>query len=80
MRSDSEFNAGDVLNEALQAVRLRSALYCRARMTSRWGFKVEQRDHARFHYITSGQCWIEIDGVGDPLQLNEGDLVIMTGG
>jgi len=49
-------------------------------MTSRWGFKVEQRDHARFHYITSGQCWIEIDGVGDPLQLNEGDLVIMTGG
>jgi len=80
MRSPSEFNAGDVLNEALQAVRLRSALYCRARMTSRWGFKVEQRDHARFHYITSGQCWIEIDGVGDPLQLNEGDLVIMTGG
>src|SRR5713226_5302884 len=80
MKSQTEFNPGDVLNEALQAVRLRSALYCRARMTSRWGFKVEQRDHARFHYITSGQCWIEIDGVRDPLQLNEGDLVIMTGG
>src|SRR5258708_4947065 len=80
MRSPSEFNSGDVLNEALQAVRLRSALYCRARMTSRWGFKIEQRDHARLHYITSGQCWIEIDGALDPFQLNEGDLVIMTGG
>ena len=80
MGSPLEFNPGDVLNEVLHAVRLRSALYCRARMTARWGFKVEQRDHARFHYITSGQCWIEIDGARDPLQLNEGDLVIMTAG
>jgi AraC-like DNA-binding protein len=80
MRLPSEFNPGDVLNEALQSVRLRSAVYCRAKMTSRWGFRVEKRDHARFHYITSGQCWIEIDGTGDPLQVHEGDLVILTGG
>jgi AraC-like DNA-binding protein len=70
----------DVLNEALEAIRLRSALYCRARMTARWGFKVDTRDHARFHYLTSGSCWIEIDGAPDPLHLDEGDLVIMTGG
>jgi AraC-like DNA-binding protein len=41
---------------------------------------VEQRDHARFHYITGGQCWIEIDGARDPMQLNAGDLVILTDG
>src|SRR5713101_10108873 len=80
MGSPTEFNQGDVLNEVLQSIRLRSAVYCRARMTSRWGFRVEQRDHARFHYVTSGQCWIEVDGTRDPIQLSEGDLVIMTHG
>src|SRR5437899_5337421 len=80
MRSPSELSRERVLTEVLQAVRLRSALYCRARMTSRWGFKVEQRDHARFHYITSGRCWIEIDDTHDPLQLNQGDLVILYRG
>src|SRR5881396_1094748 len=80
MKPPSEFSHGDVLNEVLQAIRLRSALYCRARITSRWGFKVEQRDHARFHYIASGRCWIEVDGEPEPLPLSEGDLVILTRG
>ena len=68
------------MTEVLQSIRLRSALYCRARMTSRWGFKVDQRDHARFHYITGGQCWLEVEGIPDPVHLSEGDLVILTRG
>jgi AraC family transcriptional regulator, alkane utilization regulator len=76
----SQFDERDVLNEVLQAIRLRSAVYCRARMTAPWGFKVEQRDHARFHYITSGRCWIQVDGISDPVPLDEGDLVILTSG
>ncbi len=80
MRSQSELDPGDVLNEVLQSVRLRSAIYCRARMTARWGFKVEQRDHPRFHYVTAGRCWLEVEGARDPVQLHEGDLVIMTRG
>src|SRR6266567_2499272 len=80
MGTPSELSRGDVLNEVLHSIRLRSAVYCRARMTSRWGFRVEQRDHARFHYVTSGQCWIEVDGTHDPVQLHEGDLVILSRG
>lgn len=64
----------------LQSVRLRSAVYCRARMTGAWGFRVERRDHARFHFVKSGQCWLEVDGSGDPIRLTTGDLVILTGG
>jgi len=80
MTALAKFAPEDVLNEVLQAVRLRSALYCRARMTSTWGFRVEKRDHARFHYVTEGQCWVDIDGSRDPIQLEKGDLVILIHG
>src|SRR2546425_6322221 len=70
MRSPSELSRERVLTEVLQSIRLRSALYCRARMTSRWGFKVDKRDHARFHYITGGQCWLEVEGIPDPVHLS----------
>jgi AraC-like DNA-binding protein len=49
-------------------------------MTGSWGFKVENRDHARFHYVMSGQCWLEAQGEGDPVRLDAGDLVILTAG
>jgi AraC-like DNA-binding protein len=70
----------DVLDEVLQSVRLRSAVYCRARMSGGWGFRVERRDHARFHFIKSGRCWLETDNSIDPIQLDAGDLVILTSG
>jgi hypothetical protein len=49
-------------------------------MTASWGFKVEKRDHARFHYIMSGQCWLEAQGERNPVRLSAGDLVILTAG
>ncbi len=70
----------DVLHEVLQAIRLRSALYCRARMSARWGFRTALRDDARFHFITSGRCWVQDDGPDGPILLNQGDLVILTQG
>ncbi len=73
-------NQMDVLNEVLQSVRLRSAIYCRARMSGNWGFRVEVRDHARFHFVKSGRCWAEIDGWQSPVRLDSGDLLILTRG
>src|SRR6266852_567299 len=77
MEFHEDFRRNEVLNEVLQAIRLRSALYCRARMSARWGFRTAQRDDARFHFITSGRCWVE-DGSAEPVLLNQGDLVILT--
>jgi AraC-like DNA-binding protein len=59
---------------------LRSAIYCRATMTGKWGFRVERRDHARFHFVKTGRCWLEADGSDEPIRLETGDLVILTGG
>lgn len=75
-----DLHPADVLNEVLQAVRLRSAIYCRATMTGNWGFRVAQRDHARFHFVKTGSCWIEVDGAKDGQYLMAGDLVILTSG
>lgn len=80
MDSQRDLRRDDVLNEVLQAIRLRSALYCRARMSARWGFRTALRDDARFHFITSGRCWVQDDGPDGPILLNQGDLVILTQG
>src|SRR5262249_38616064 len=80
MEGAKRLNAENVLNEVLQSIRLRSAIYCRARVTGDWGFRVEARDHARFHFVKSGYCWAEIDGTKDPIRLDKGDLAILTKG
>jgi hypothetical protein len=80
MRISQEVNTYDVLNEVLLSIRLRSAVYCRARMTASWGFGVEKRDHARFHYIMGGQCWLHAHGQPSSVHLSAGDLVILTAG
>lgn len=77
---NQDLHPADVLNEVLEAVRLRSAIYCRATMTGDWGFRVAQRDHARFHFVKTGSCWIEVDGAKDAQHLKAGDLVILTSG
>lgn len=75
-----DFKPGEVLNDVLQSIRLRSAIYCRATMSGDWGFQVARRDHARFHFVKSGHCWIEAKRTPEPILLGAGDLVVLTDG
>src|SRR6266851_9306564 len=70
----------DVLANLLQSVHLKSTLYCRAKMSAPWGFRVSTREVASFHIVTGGMCWLTLEGIDTPVPLSEGDLVILPHG
>src|SRR5215472_8084759 len=67
----------DVLTDLLQSIHMRRTLYCRASMSAPWGFRVSQREVASFHIVPGGACWLTIEGFDRPVQVSEGDLVIL---
>ena len=80
MKRASEFPQDDVLSELLRALRVRSTAYCYSQMTAQWGFRVEAQAIATFHFIVSGDCWIEVQDLDHPIRLQSGDLVLVPRG
>ena len=71
----------DVLTDVMQTVRVRSNLYGRAEFTSPWGIKVHQKGgNARFFVISRGSCWLEMDGLANPVPLAGGDFIFLPHG
>ena len=45
-----------------------------------WGFTVPERINATFHFVASGECWLNGNGLHDHTRLGESDLVILPHG
>jgi AraC-like DNA-binding protein len=80
----TQFPAQDPLSEVLQAVSLRSVVFCRCELRAPWGFQVPQREKTGFHVITAGRCRLEMNGsvaaeveAGDLLLFPHGDAHVM---
>jgi AraC-like DNA-binding protein len=69
----------DVLTDALEAIHLKSMIHGRLELTAPWGFRVDF-GHSGFYVVTRGTCWLEVDGVGEPVQLASGDFVLLPHG
>ncbi len=67
----------DELSDILQAVRFRGSVFCRSHLSAPWGFSVQGRDFATFHFLTRGSSFLEVEGVEGRLALSAGDLVIL---
>jgi len=78
-RGLGEFEDPDGLSELLLRLTVSSTVFCFF-MSSPWGFRVPRRPVPAFHIITSGGCWMEIDGNPQPIRLSAGDLVILPRG
>jgi AraC-like DNA-binding protein len=61
-------------------VRVHGTLFFRATLGAPWGFTVSKRKNATFHFVASGQCWLEGDGIQACTKLRTGDLVILPHG
>ncbi len=72
----------DVLTDVMQTVRVRSNLYGRSVLTAPWGLRIDGScgGDAGFHVITRGSCWLEVEGVDEPVPLAGGDFVLMPRG
>ena len=72
--------SSDPLGEVLQMLQLSGVLYCNAEFTDPWGIEVPALPGVmNVEVVTSGHCWIDIDGE-PPVFLPAGSLVLIPRG
>jgi AraC-like DNA-binding protein len=72
--------SSDPLGEVLQMLQLSGVLYCNAEFSDPWGVEVPELPGVmNVEVVTSGHCWIEIDGEA-PVFLPAGSLVLIPRG
>ena len=72
--------SSDPLGEVLQLLQLTGVLYCSAELSDPWGIEVPELPGVmNVEVVTSGQCWLELDGEA-PVFLPEGSLVLIPRG
>jgi AraC-like DNA-binding protein len=76
----NDASATDPVSRVLRAAEVRSTVYCRSHLSAPWGFGVEAHGNPAFHLVTSGRCWLEVEGRQGQLALASGDLVILPSG
>ncbi len=69
----------DLFTDLLGSIRLQSVVFFPMELGAPWGFSLSARG-AAFHIIAPSTCWLEVAGIAEPLQLSEGDHVILPRG
>jgi AraC-like DNA-binding protein len=69
----------DLFADLLQSIRLRSAVYFKTELRAPWGVSLSSNG-AAFHIVAHDICWLEVAGVPNPIQLSEGDHMILPRG
>lgn len=72
--------SADALGESLHYLRMSGVFYSRAEFTAPWGLAMPAMPGCMmFHVITSGECWLDVDGEEDRL-LRPGDFALVPHG
>jgi len=70
----------DPLGEALHFLRMSGIFYCRSEFTAPWALALPpMKGFLMLHVVTSGRCWLEVDGAPTRL-LQPGDLALVPHG
>ena len=70
----------DPLGEALHSLRMSGTFYCRSELTAPWSVDLPGiEDSLMFHVVTSGSCWVEVEGA-EPTLLRAGDFALVPHG
>jgi AraC-like DNA-binding protein len=69
----------DVLTDVLEELQLRSIVAGRTTLISPWTLRSAEGNGA-FYAIIEGSCWLEADGLPQPLRLEPGDLLVLPHG
>ena len=71
----------DLLTDVLSNLWLRGEMYFRTEFAGTWAVEIPADRHSiRFHLVVQGDCWVTVDGAGEPLHLKEGDFVLVPHG
>ncbi len=72
-------SAADVLTSVMDAVRLRSRVFCRSELRAPWGLALPRSEYGHFHVIERGGAWLRVEGQ-QPVALAGGELVVVPHG
>ena len=74
------WTSGDPLGEALHFLHMSSVFYTRSELAGPWGLALPALpDCLMFHVVTSGSCWLVVDGEESRL-LKPGDFALLPHG
>jgi AraC-like DNA-binding protein/mannose-6-phosphate isomerase-like protein (cupin superfamily) len=80
MKCEDAWASVDPLGEALHFLRMNGIFYTRSEFSAPWGLVLPpMKDCLMFHFVTSGRCWLEVEGT-DRRQLQRGDLALVPHG
>jgi len=80
MAANDPWISHDPLGEALHFLRMNGMFYCRSEFTAPWGLALPPMPSClMFHVVTSGRCWLELDGE-PPQALQPGDFALVAHG
>jgi AraC-like DNA-binding protein len=78
--TEEAFRSVDPLGEALQALRLSGAFFCRSEVSAPWGIELPPMpDSLMFHIVTEGSAWITFAN-GERNHLETGDFALVPQG
>jgi AraC-like DNA-binding protein len=66
-----------VLDEYLRTINFRSEVYFRGQVCEDWYLDTSGSGHINVHVVCHGDCWFQLPGLSAPLQLYEGDVVVL---
>ena len=80
MKNKDAWAPVDPLGEALHFLRMSGTFYCRSELTAPWALALPAAKVClSFHVVTSGRCWLEVEGAENRL-LQPGDLALVPHG
>jgi AraC family transcriptional regulator, alkane utilization regulator len=68
-----------VVDSLLRSIRVESSVFARPELRAPWGLELDNHG-AAFHIVMEGRCYIAVTGSHVPLQLGEGDFVVIPRG
>jgi len=67
------------LDDVLDMLRVRGAVMANLRARGQWGIGIPPTPKATLHAVTTGECWVHVNGRA-PLQQRPGDVVLLPTG
>ncbi len=67
----------DAITPVLDSFHLHASLFERARFCGHWALTHAGGEHASFHLVSQGRCWLDRMDGSEPFALDPGDLLVM---
>jgi len=70
----------DPLSDMLSLLKVRSYMSGGFDAGGDWSLQFDQQEGIQFYAVVSGECWLSVDGVPDPVRVKSGDCFLLPRG